>query len=70
MSPAIITLLVLLVIGIFFVNNKLPLGLVAMAGATLLALLGIIDKKEILSAFAGSTMALLVAMMIVSDGVG
>ncbi len=65
MSPAIITLLVLLVIGIFFVNNKLPLGLVAMAGATLLALLGIIDKKEILSAFAGSTMALLVAMMIV-----
>lgn len=65
MSPAIITLLVLFVIGIFFVNNKLPLGLVAMAGATILALLGVIEKKEILSAFAGSTMALLVAMMIV-----
>ena len=65
MSQAIITLIILVIIGIFFVNGKLPLGLVAMAGAVVLACLGIISKKEILTGFAGTTMALLVAMMIV-----
>lgn len=65
MSHAVITLIILVIIGIFFINGKLPLGLVAMAGAILLACLGIIPKKEILTGFSGSTMALLVAMMIV-----
>lgn len=65
MSSAIITLIILVIMAIFFVNGKIPLGLVAMTGAVLLACLGIIPKTEVLTAFSGNTMALLVAMMIV-----
>ncbi|MCF2665184.1 SLC13/DASS family transporter [Oscillibacter valericigenes] len=68
MSPAIITLLVLAVMVVFFVTEKLPLGLVSMAGAILLACLGIITKADVFSAFSGSTIALLAGMMIIGQG--
>jgi anion transporter len=68
MSPALITLLVLAVMVVFFVTEKLPLGLVSMAGAILLACLGIITKADVFSAFSGSTVALLAGMMIIGQG--
>lgn len=68
MSPAIITLLVLVVMVVFFVTEKLPLGLVSMAGAIILACLGIISKADVFSSFSGSTIALLAGMMIIGQG--
>lgn len=68
MSPAIITLIILGIMVIFFVTEKLPLGLVSMAGAILLACLGIITKSDVFSSFSGSTIALLAGMMIIGQG--
>lgn len=67
MSQAIITLIILAVMVVLFVTEKLPLGLVSMAGAILLGCLGIIEKSDVFSAFAGSTIVLLGAMMIVGQ---
>ena len=46
MSPAVITLLVLAVMVALFVSGKVPLGLVSMAGALLLAILGVASIRE------------------------
>lgn len=67
MSQAIITLIILVVMVVLFVTEKLPLGLVSMAGAILLGSLGIIGKEEVFASFAGSTIVLLGAMMIVGQ---
>ena len=67
MNPAIITLIILAIMVVFFVTEKLPLGLVSMAGALLLGCLGIIGKSDVFSAFSGSTIVLLGAMMIVGQ---
>lgn len=68
MSMAVITLIILAVMVVFFVNGKIPLGLVSMAGAILLACLGIIDKVDVIAPFGGSTIALLATMMIIGEG--
>lgn len=67
MNPAIITLVVLAVMVVLFVTNKFPLGLVSMAGAIVLACLGVIGKADVFSSFSGSTIALLAAMMIIGQ---
>ena len=67
MSQAVITLIILAVMVVFFVTEKLPLGLVSMAGAILLGCLGIIEKADVFAAFSGSTIVLLGAMMIVGQ---
>ena len=67
MLSAIITLIILAVMVVFFVTEKLPLGVVSMAGAILLGCLGIIPKSDVFSSFAGSTIVLLGAMMIVGQ---
>ena len=67
MSPAVITLLVLLVMVVFFVTEKLPAALVAMLGGSVLVLCGIIDPAELFSAFSGSTIVLVAAMMVVGS---
>ncbi|BFL45771.1 SLC13 family permease [Lactonifactor longoviformis] len=67
MNPAIITLIVLAIMVVFFVTNKFPLGLVSMAGAILLGCMGIIDKSDVFASFSGSTIALLAAMMIIGQ---
>ena len=67
MSSAVITLLVLAVMVALFVSGKVPLGLVSMAGALLLAILGVIDKADVFNAFSGSTIILLGGMMIVGQ---
>ena len=67
MSPAIITLLVLLVMVIFFVTEKLPAALVAMLGGSVLVVCGIIEPAKLFSAFSGSTIVLIAAMMVVGS---
>ena len=46
MSPAVITLLVLLVMVVFFVTEKLPAALVSMLGGSVLVLCGIIEPSS------------------------
>lgn len=67
MNQAVITLIILAVMVVLFVTNIMPLGLVSMAGAILLGCLGIIGKGDVFSAFSGSTIVLLGAMMIVGQ---
>ena len=67
MNQAIITLIILAVMVVLFVTSIVPLGLVPMAGAILLGCLGIIGKGDVFSAFSGSTIVLLGAMMIVGQ---
>ena len=67
MDPAILTLVILCVMVVFFVTNRLPIGTVSMAGAVLLACLGIIPMKEVFAAFSGGTIVLLATMMIVGQ---
>lgn len=47
MSPAIITLLVLVVAIIIFVSDRLPMGLVAFMVPMALYFTGVIDAKDI-----------------------
>jgi len=67
MSPAIITLIILGIMVIFFVNDKLPAGLVAMLGAGILTVMGIIEPASMFTAFAGSTIVLITAMMVIGS---
>lgn len=67
MSSAIITLLVLLVMVIFFVTDKLPAALVSMLGGSVLVICGIIEPAKLFSAFSGSTIVLVAAMMVVGS---
>ena len=67
MSQAVITLLVLLVMVIFFVTEKLPAALVSMLGGSVLVLCGIIEPAKLFSAFSGSTIILVAAMMVVGS---
>lgn len=67
MSPAIITLLVLFVMVFFFVTDKLPAALVSMLGGSVLVVCGIIEPAKLFSAFSGSTIVLIAAMMVVGS---
>ena len=67
MNQAVLTLIILAIMVVLFVTEKLPLGLVSMAGAILLGCLGVIDKSDVFAAFSGSTIVLLGAMMIVGQ---
>lgn len=67
MSPAIITLIVLLVMVFFFVTDKLPAALVSMLGGSVLVVCGIIEPAKLFSAFSGSTIVLVAAMMVVGS---
>lgn len=67
MNPAIFTLITLGIMAVLFVNEKIPLALTAMIGATFLAILGIIDYKQLFAAFSGNTIVLIIAMMVVGS---
>lgn len=67
MPKDIITLLVLLVMAILFVTDRVPLALTSMAGAVLLVALGILPLENLYTAFSGSTIVLVVAMMIIGS---
>ena len=69
MTPAVITLIVLAIVVVALVTEKLPLAATACGGAFALALFGIIEKKDVLSAAAGSTCILLGATMIIGGAI-
>lgn len=69
MSSAIITLIVLAIVAVALVTEKLPLAATACGGAFALAILGVIDKKDVLSAASGSTCVLLGATMIIGGAI-
>lgn len=69
MSQAVITLIIVLVMAIGFVTEVLPLSMISLSGAFLLAFLGIIDKSAVLSAASGSTCVLLGATMIIGGAI-
>ena len=67
LNPAIVTLVVLLVMVVFFITDKLPAALVSMLGGSVLVLFGIIEPAKLFSAFSGSTIVLVAAMMVVGS---
>ena len=67
MTPAIISLIILAIMAFFFVTDKLPLALTSMLGAVVLVLAGILPKENLFSAFSGSTVVLLAAMMVIGS---
>ncbi|PAD90955.1 SLC13 family permease [Shouchella clausii] len=64
---AIITLVVLAIMVFFFVTEKIPLAVVSITGALVLASLGIIDKSVVFTSMGGSTIILLGSMMILGS---
>jgi anion transporter len=65
MSPAILTLIILVIAVILFVSDIFPMGLVAIAVPITLFFAGIIDAKEIFSSVVNSNVILIVAMCVV-----
>ncbi len=64
MSPAIITLLVLVVAIIIFVSDRLPMGLVAFMILMALYFTGVIDAKDIFASIVNANVILIVAMCV------
>lgn len=52
---------------VLFITEKIPLALTAMVGAMFLAVVGVIGYDQLFAPFAGSTIILIVAMMIVGQ---
>lgn len=67
MSPAVISLVVVCVIAIVLVTDKLPIAMVAISGAIVCGLLGLIKYPDIFIGFGGSSTMLLISMMIVGS---
>lgn len=65
MSPAVVTLLVLLVMAVLFITELIPLAITSIGGSCTLALLGIISAKEAFSGLSDSTVVLFAGMFIV-----
>lgn len=65
MSAAVITLIVLGVVALFFVTEAIPLAIAAMGGAIALGILGIIPMSMVFSGLANSTVVLFAGMFII-----
>lgn len=65
LNPAEQTLVVLLIMAIFFVTEIIPLAITSMGGAIALGLLGIIPAKEVFSGLSNSTVVLFAGMFVV-----
>jgi len=65
MSPAVQTLLVLLVMAILFVTEIIPLAITSIGGAVALGLMGVITSKEVFSGLSDSTVVLFAGMFVV-----
>lgn len=65
MTSAILSLIVMVVLGIVLLSNKFPIGTVSMAGAMICGLLGFIKYPQIFSGLSGTAAVLLMSMMIV-----
>ena len=65
MSPAVITLVILVVAVILFVIDKLPMGLVAFMVPLALFFTGVIEVEEIFASVINSNVILIIAMCVV-----
>jgi len=65
MSAAVITLIVLGVVALFFVTEAIPLAIAAMGGAIALGILGILPMKMVFSGLSNSTVVLFAGMFII-----
>lgn len=66
MSPAIITLLILVVAIIIFISDRLPMGLVAFMVPMALYFFGVIGVKDIFASIVNENVILIIAMCVLS----
>lgn len=67
MSPAIITLIILVLAVILFVTEKIPVNLTVMLTMTALVLFGLVTPEEAVSGFASKTILMLIGVVIVGS---
>lgn len=65
MSPALITLLVLLLAAILFLTEKLPVAITALLAAMLLYITGVIDAETAFSGFTNNVVILITGMFVI-----
>ena len=65
MSPAVLTLIILVVTAVAFITEILPVPLVAMLCAMVLVLTGIVPAGEVIAGFGNNTVIILISMLIV-----
>lgn len=65
MSAAVMSLILMAVLGVVLLSNKLPVATVAMTGALICGMLGFIKYPEVFSGLAGTAAVLLMSMMII-----
>ena len=66
MSPAVVTLIILGVVAIFFVTEIIPLAVTAMGGAIACGITGVIPIKTVFSGLSNSTVVLFAGMFVIS----
>lgn len=65
MSMAVMSLILMAILGIILLSNKLPVATVSMAGALVCGMLGFIKYPEVFSGLAGTAAVLLMSMMVI-----
>lgn len=65
MSPAIITLLILLLAAVLFLTEKLPVAVTALLSALLLYITGVVDAETIFSGFTNNVVILITGMFVI-----
>ena len=68
MNDAAITLVVLAVVVVLFVWNRLPIEIIAIGSALALFVLGVLDFTEAIAGFGDSTVVMIAALFVVSEG--
>ncbi len=68
MNGAVVSLLVLALVVVLFVANRLPVEVVAIGSALLLAATGVIDIDQAVAGFGDPTVILIAALFVVSEG--
>lgn len=64
-SPAVITLIVLVAAAVLFISEKIPVPLTAMLCLAVLVLTGIVTPADAIAGFSNSTVILLISMILV-----
>lgn len=67
MDSAVLSLIILVIMAVFFVIDKVPMALVAMSGAVICVILGLLPVENLFSAFSGNTIVLITAMMVIGS---
>ena len=67
MSPAIVTLIILAFVALFFVTEIIPLAVTAMMGAIACGIAGVIPTKLVFSGLSNSTVVLFAGMFVIGS---